>query len=278
MKATLALLLFTGCCFLLQGGGGFYLNDAERVVIYGDDPGAPRLDAAFLAAYIATRFPYKEVELIIVGKDAAPEPAILAGKPTVLVLVDANNPTYSASYELTLKLKLVMPSLRVTTIPYLAPQFSAPTVTSLHLLASWNAPALVSAVEIDAGSKRVARSENTTVRELESDLIVAWSQDDLSLPLPSGTDQGAERMNIETLQVRGLGSGKYHLTIDGWSMGEFWRESLENGIDLTLLPTPMLKQADRVRALMLDRGNSNAEWRKAALPQTHDYEIAPVNR
>jgi hypothetical protein len=150
----------------------------------------------------------------------------------------------------------------------------------LELLAFWNAPAEVSVVEINAAAKCVVRSENTTVRELESDLAVAWSQDDRSLPLPNAIAQSASaaRINIEMLQVRGLGSGKYRLTIDGWTMGEFWREELESGIDLTLLSTPMLKQADRVRALMLERKQSKrAEWRQAAIPQTHDYEIARVN-
>jgi hypothetical protein len=288
MKAILALvLLFPGCCFPLQADGGFYLNDASRVLIYGDDPARPQLDAAFLETYIATRFPDKEVEIISLQRDAAPEPGILAVKPAVLVLLGGNNPTYSESNELTSKLKVAMPSLRVTMMPFLAPQFRAPADASLDLLVSWNAPAVVSVVEIDAAAKRVVRSENTTVRELESDLVVAWSQDDRSLPLPAGAAPagGVTRMarmakiNIETLQVRGLGSGQYRFSIDGWSMGEFWRESFENGIDLTLLPTPMLKQADRVRALMLEREEpKRGEWRHAVIPRTHDYEIAPVKR
>src|SRR5450432_3901 len=280
MKAILALMLFPGCCSQLQAGGGFYLNDADRVVIYGDDPARPQLDAAFLGTYLATRFPYKEVEFISLDRGAAPEPAILASKPTVLVLMGEDNPTYSASYDLTLKLKAALPSLRVTMIPFVASQLRRPAATSLDLLAFWNAPAPVSVVEIDAAAKRRVRSENTTVRELETGLVVAWSQDDRSLPLPAGIAQSANaaRMNIETLQVSGLGRVKYRLTIDGWPMGEFWKESFESGIDLTLLPTPMLKQAGRVRALMLEREESKrAEWRHAAIPQTHDYEIAPAN-
>jgi hypothetical protein len=280
MKAILTLLLLPGCCSLLPAAGdGFYLNDAPRVVIYGDDAARPHIDAALLGTYLATRFPEREVELISLARDAAPEPAILAEKPAVLVLLDGGNTTYTASNELTLKLKAALPSLRVTMMPFLAPQFRAPAATSLELLAFWNAPALVSVVEIDAAAKSVVRSGNTTVRELESDLVVAWSQDDRSLPLPAGIAPGAAGMNIETLQVRGLGGGKYRLTIDGWSMGEFWRESFENGIDLTQLPTPMLKQADRVRALMLEREESKrGEWRQAAIPPTHDYEIARVTQ
>ncbi|MDQ1473812.1 MAG: hypothetical protein QOJ99_5292 [Bryobacterales bacterium] len=280
MKAILALLFFPGCYSVLQAGDGFYLSDTHRVVVYGDDPARPHIDAALLETYLATRFPDNEIEVIVLARDATPEPTILVEKPEVLLLLDGDHTTFSASNELTSKLKGVLPSLRVTMMSFIAPEFRTPDTTLLELLAFWNAPAEVSVVEINAAAKCVVRSENTTVRELESDLAVAWSQDDRSLPLPSAIAQSASaaRINIEMLQVRGLGSGKYRLTIDGWTMGEFWREELESGIDLTLLSTPMLKQADRVRALMLERKESKrAEWRHAAIPQTHDYEIARVN-
>jgi hypothetical protein len=282
MKAILTFVLLCGCGFLLQADGVFYLNDASRVLIYGDDPARPQLDAAFLGTFMATRFPDRKVEILGLARHAAPESAIPALQPEVLVLVGGNSPTYNENYELTRKLKTAMPSLRVTLVPFLAPQFRAPAAAALDLLASWNAPAVVSIVEINASARRVVRSENTTIRELESERVVAWSQDDRSLPLPAGASPGVARrmaeMNIETLQVTGLGSGQYRLSIDGWSMGEFWRESFENGMDLTLLPTPMLKQAATVGALMRERGEPRPEWRQAAIPPTHDYEIAPVKR
>jgi hypothetical protein len=268
-----ALLLFQTPCSLLQAAGDFYLNGAERIVICGDDPAQPRLDAVFLEAYLATRFPHREVTFISTEQGNTLEKAILMEKPTVLILLEGDK-QHTDGNELVQRLAL--PSLRVSRIPFLDPHLRAPTVTTVDLLVSWNAPALVSAVEIDAAAKRVVRSGNTTVRELESDLVVAWSQDDLSLPLPAGLvhSRNTAGINIETLQVTGLGSGKYRLTIDGWSMGEFWRESFENGIDLTLLPTPMLKQADRVLALLQE----HARGLEAALPATHDYEISPVSR
>jgi hypothetical protein len=281
MKAILALLLCSGCCFLVSAENIFYPRDASRILIYGDDPARPQLDTALLGTYIGTRFPDKGMEIISLAREASPESGIPAVQPEVLVLVGGSNLNYSDSSELTLKLKAALPSLRVTMMPFLAPQFRTPADASFDLLASWNAPAVVSVVEIDAGAKRVVRSENTAVRELEADRVVAWSQDDRSLPLPAGFAPGGARMakmNIETLQVRGLSNGQYRFSIDGWSMGEFWRESFENGMDLTLLPTPMLKQANRVRALMRESGEKkNAEWLHAAIPPTHDYEIAPVN-
>src|SRR5450432_3346019 len=56
-------------------------------------------------------------------------------------------------------------------------------VMAQALLQAWHAPALVSAVEIDALRGSVRRAENTTVRELESGRVIAWSQDDRALPM-----------------------------------------------------------------------------------------------
>jgi hypothetical protein len=79
-------------------------------------------------------------------------------------------------------------------------------------------------------------------------------------------------------------------------MGTFWRERFEEGIDLTLLPTPMMKQAAEVHSLAAEhqiaapRADPLSDESKkresdllerlfrAAGPVTHDYEIVPVNR
>jgi hypothetical protein len=170
----------------------------------------------------------------------------------------------------------------------------------------WHAPGVVSEVEISAAAKLVLRSENTSVRNLEVDpKVVFWSQDDAALPLPAElTTVGGmplEQLNVERVRVRGLLAGNYKFTIDGWTMGNFDSEAFERGIDLTRLPTPMLKQssrvlqftvqhiaAQRVRWELLSSGKAaSPDWDKAesdALeqraiagePLTHDYEIVPV--
>ena len=74
----------------------------------------------------------------------------------------------------------------VEAVPAGAPRVPGEGVAAaVGLLKAWNAPALVTEVEIDALGKRVVRSENTTVRELESERVVSWTEDDRALPLPT---------------------------------------------------------------------------------------------
>ena len=178
---------------------------------------------------------------------------------------------------------------------------------AVDLLKLWKAPSIVTSVEIDASAKRVIRSENTTVRELEADRVVAWSEDDRALPLPPQLVQAAPAllapMNIETLKVDSLPAGQFKLTIDGSPMGTFTREQFEEGIDLTALKTPMARQAFDVYVHTLQyMGLEYARWqqtqmgsdpailedlqrqvtealefrRGTAQLKTHDYEIAPA--
>ena len=52
------------------------------------------------------------------------------------------------------------------------------------LLKAWNAPAVVSAVEIDAPSHMLQSAVNTSVSVLSDDHDVAWTQIDTALPMP----------------------------------------------------------------------------------------------
>jgi hypothetical protein len=275
-------------CFCLQAENGFYLLNGDRVLVCTDDRAVLEPDPAFVETFVTTRFPHAAIRFLWRGWDRIRPEVLVRDRPTVAVLGvplrGSGSVAYTAAYEL---LKSV-PILRISSIP----------PTALDLLISWNAPTAVSVVEIDAPAKRVVASENTRVRELESDRVVAWSQDDESLPLPglAAFIPRAAKINVETLQVRGLGSGEYKLLIDGWLMGTFWRERFEEGIDLTLLPTPMMKQAAEVHRLvlehqklgsMVDATGEDAQKLESDLlerlfhvaePVTHDYEIVPVNR
>jgi hypothetical protein len=135
----------------------------------------------------------------------------------------------------------------------------------------------VTAVEIDAASPEVTRSENTLVTELTKGQSISWSQKDAALPmiaslrdraLPTAARRGAasmelamkasdfmEALNQETLRVKGLEAAKYTLKIDGAAAGSFTREQLALGINLAALPTPMAKQAIAVHVLTLKRGD-----------------------
>src|SRR2546428_3732015 len=54
-----------------------------------------------------------------------------------------------------------------------------------ELLKSWHAPALVSAVEIDASTKKVVDAKKTSVSELKTGDAISWVQLDEALPLPA---------------------------------------------------------------------------------------------
>jgi hypothetical protein len=128
------------------------------------------------------------------------------------------------------------------------------------LLQAWHAPAIVTAVEIDALRGSVSRAENTTVRELESGRVIAWSQDDRALPMPvdfmdpavalaAGSSDFMRALDQQTLRIRGMAAEWYRLTIDGEPLGFFPRSRLYEGINLAGLATPMWKQAMAVHAL-----------------------------
>ena len=52
------------------------------------------------------------------------------------------------------------------------------------LLKAWNAPAVVSDVEIDALALAARKAVNTSISELSNDGGIAWTQFDNSLPMP----------------------------------------------------------------------------------------------
>ena len=73
------------------------------------------------------------------------------------------------------------------------------------LLKSWNAPAIVTAVELDARAVAVVRSENTTIRELRNTEInsgsLTWTQLDRSLPMPIDFSDAAVTLAVHSSDV-----------------------------------------------------------------------------
>lgn len=142
------------------------------------------------------------------------------------------------------------------------------------VLKSWNAPAIVTAVGIDATKNAATTSTNTSVADLHrAKGTLTWTQQDRALPLPlpsakldpfiavaarlSDLDQV---LNRQTLQVTGLAPGNYSLQIDETKIAEFSAEQLATGIDLARMDTPMLKQALMV-AFDTERKDSIEEMR-----------------
>jgi hypothetical protein len=142
------------------------------------------------------------------------------------------------------------------------------------LLKAWNAPALVTAVEIDAAKVQAVRAENTVVSDLKESNGLAWTQNDKALPMPLNLKDPALKLALQSsdflqaldwqpLKVTGLQGQRYQLKIDSEEVGTFPRQQLEKGVNLSDLPTPMAKQAQAVHDLTLKHNNIHSLcWRE----------------
>lgn len=179
------------------------------------------------------------------------------GKENELTVADLDGPVVAALE----KAKSLDVDLSQKIIPdRVHPGPSGHWLMAAALLKAWNAPAVVTNVEIDAEGKRVARAENSTVSDLKRESNLSWTQLDNALPLPVdlGNKETAlvirssdliQALDQEQLRVTGLTPGRYTLKIDGEEVGAFSNEDLSAGINLAVLATPMLKQAQAVREL-----------------------------
>jgi lysophospholipase L1-like esterase len=152
-----------------------------------------------------------------------------------------------------------------------------------ELLKSWNAPATVCAVEIDARAKRTADAKKTSISDLKTGDAISWAQLDEALPMPLDLDDPIvalavkssdfiPALNQQTLKVTGLSAPAYNLKIDGDELGSFTRQQLAEGINLATLATPMAKQAAEVHRLTLQHNNIHFQrWRQIQVPLA-DYK------
>ncbi|MBZ5626843.1 MAG: SGNH/GDSL hydrolase family protein [Acidobacteriia bacterium] len=150
------------------------------------------------------------------------------------------------------------------------------------LLRAWNAPAVVTDVEIDAARKEPVRQGNTHITSLHAAKGLTWVQTDEALPMPVDmrdpnvalalrSSDFVEALNQQALKVRGLAAGNYTVRIDGEPAGAFTAEQLASGINLADLPTPMARQAAEVHALTLRHNNIHAaRWRQIQVPLEKD--------
>lgn len=128
-------------------------------------------------------------------------------------------------------------------------------VMGATLLRAWNAPSLVTRVEIDAAARRIVAAENSEVSGLtaEGDGL-SWTQLDRALPLPISFEDaetelaqqaGAdlESLDRQPLVVTGLPAGRFELEIDGQTVGTFADADLAKGVNLARYATPVRWQA-----------------------------------
>lgn len=147
------------------------------------------------------------------------------------------------------------------------------------ILKAWNAPAVVTSVQIDSAHRRVVHAANTQVSELKSGKVISWTQMDNALPLPVDWNDPAialalkssdftEALDQEPLTVTGLKPGvSYTLKIDGADAGDFTAEQLAEGVNLATLSTPMVQQARQVLKLISQHNDQHAtRWRTIQVP------------
>ncbi|MBN1508706.1 MAG: SGNH/GDSL hydrolase family protein [Sedimentisphaerales bacterium] len=142
------------------------------------------------------------------------------------------------------------------------------------LLKAWNAPAIVTAVEIDVTKGQTLRVENATVSDLKASNGLTWTQSDKALPMPLDLKDPAmklvvrssdflQALNWQPLKVTGLNGRKYVLKIDGDPIGAFTAGQLAEGVNLAEFPTPMVRQAQTVHDLTIKHNNIHAaRWRE----------------
>ncbi len=147
-----------------------------------------------------------------------------------------------------------------------------------ELLKAWHAPALISAVEIDAAAKSVLSASNASVSDLQVGGSLSWTQIDKALPMPLDQKDPVLTLALKSsdfikslcqqpLKVTGLAGDGYILKVDGEEVGRFSRQEFAEGINLATLVTPMARQAMAVHNLTLKHNNVHFErWRHLQLP------------
>ena len=169
------------------------------------------------------------------------------------------------------------------------PGASGHLIMAEALLKSWNAPALVSDVAIDAQSRSAGRSENAEVTSIDNSNGLRWQERERALPMPIDwkdetvalavhSSDFVAALDQEKLRVSSLTAGSYTLKIDGETVGSFTADDLARGINLAEYATPMSRQAADVHKLTLEHNSVHfARWRMVQVPlDGQGFPLAPA--
>jgi lysophospholipase L1-like esterase len=147
------------------------------------------------------------------------------------------------------------------------------------LLRVWNAPAIVTEVEIDSESETATHTVRTRVHSISrTGGTLSWTQIDEALPFPVDWKDSAVSVaayssdfipviDDQPLRVRNLKPGDYTLRIDGEEVMTYPADQFARGINLSALKTPMLKQSAEVLTLTNQHiGLHLSNWRIVQVP------------
>jgi lysophospholipase L1-like esterase len=200
------------------------------------------------------------------------------GQREQLAVADLNKPIVAALAEA----KVLDPEVAQKVLPdRVHPSAGGHLLLTEALLKAWDAPAIVTSVEIDTARRRIVRADQTQVTNLDVGERISWVQADETLPMPIDTTDEVMALvlrasdfvaaiNQEPLKVTGLTAASYSLNIDGQSVGRFTREELGEGVNLATLATPMSRQAANVHDLTIRHDLVHfARWRLVQLNLQH---------
>ena len=156
------------------------------------------------------------------------------------------------------------------------------------LLKAWHAPSIVTKVHLELGTDQKVGADHTKVSDLRVENgRISWTQEDDRLPFPINLNDPIVRLAVkssdvvdeldrEPLEVDGLESGDYALSIDDEPIGTFSKDELAEGINLATRSTPMVAQARSVHDLTLKPANrpilhqlSGTAYTSGALREEH---------
>jgi len=164
-------------------------------------------------------------------------------------------------------------------------------IMAADLMAAWHVDPVVSNVTISSSDGKTSQSERTKIFDLRKTATdLRWTQLDEALPLPIDLndamtavllkESSIEQLDRQMLRIHGLNAGTYELRIDQKLIGIFSSETLDRGVNLALLKTPMLDQArgidweeDRRATLDVARFILSAETAKQPDPNAAEERL-----
>lgn len=173
------------------------------------------------------------------------------GRAEGATVVDLNTPVVDGLLKIS---KTNQPLSRQLVPDRVHPGAAGHLVMGAALLRAWNAPPVVTRVEIDGNAPRLVQAENTEVTGLAAKgPYLEWTQNDKALPVPINfkdgevelaqlAGAGLDALDQQTLKITGL-TGRCEVLIDGMIVGKFTGQELAAGVNLALYETPMTRQA-----------------------------------
>ena len=142
------------------------------------------------------------------------------------------------------------------------------TLMAAEILKGMSFPTLVAAVEINATSAKVVRSNNCVIEGLKvaADGRIGFQQKDSALPFfPDGDAKTIlqwvpilDQMNVYTLKVTGLKPGQYEVRLGGVMVADYSAAQLGTGVNLATAVLAAGPIADQVKAVAAAIGAKNS--------------------